>query len=213
MIRFLAAFLMVVDHVGYLFFPGETLWRGVGRLSMPLFAMGIAQGYQYSCARGTQWRYLKRLLLFALASQWPYTLMFGSGTSIGVTWALSLLLLLLLNRKGLKRETAAALCAAVFLAARLLDPDYGLYGVLMPLVLNPRHSCRQRLLGSLGLWGLYMLLTGFRGTLQLLSCGAIPLAALLEPLDKKLQLRMPRYFFYIFYPAHMLALVLLHRAL
>ena len=42
-IKFIAAFTMLVDHVGYMFFD-ELVWRIIGRIAMPLFAFAIAEG-------------------------------------------------------------------------------------------------------------------------------------------------------------------------
>lgn len=47
-IKFLAAFCMVIDHVGLMFFPYQLWFRAVGRLSMPLFAFAISEGCRYT---------------------------------------------------------------------------------------------------------------------------------------------------------------------
>ena len=49
-LKFLAAALMVVDHIGMLFFPTQKVWRIIGRLSMPLFAFALSKA---SCGFGT----------------------------------------------------------------------------------------------------------------------------------------------------------------
>ncbi|MFB2921097.1 TraX family protein [Aerosakkonema funiforme] len=43
-IKVLAALLMLVDHIGAIFFPKIFVLRIVGRLSFPLFAWLIGQG-------------------------------------------------------------------------------------------------------------------------------------------------------------------------
>ena len=63
---------MLIDHVGLLFFPGDPLWRLVGRISFPLFAFLIAEGYRHSRDREA---YAFRLGLLALISQMPFMLM------------------------------------------------------------------------------------------------------------------------------------------
>ena len=40
-LKFLGAFLMVIDHIGMLFFPSQQIWRIIGRLAMPLFAFAV----------------------------------------------------------------------------------------------------------------------------------------------------------------------------
>lgn len=57
LLKAIAILLMIVDHVGYFFFPEFTILRVIGRISMPLFLFLV--GYNRS------WR-LSRQLLFAL---------------------------------------------------------------------------------------------------------------------------------------------------
>ena len=53
MIKLIAAVCMLVDHIGYIFFPEQLIWRLIGRISMPLFAYSIARGYEYSRQKNT----------------------------------------------------------------------------------------------------------------------------------------------------------------
>ena len=93
MIKLIAAVCMVVDHIGYIFFPEQLFWRLIGRISMPLFAYSIARGYEYSRQKNSMPRYIKRMVVFTAVSQVPYYLMAGDGWNIGLTWLFSLLLL------------------------------------------------------------------------------------------------------------------------
>lgn len=206
MIKLIAAVLMVVDHTGYIFFPNVIYWRLIGRLSMPLFAYGIARGYEYSYRNGTEQKYLKNLILFAILSQVPYYLMAREGTNIGFTWVFSLLLLILLSRKDVSRPRAILECLAVFCAVHLMDVDYGIYGVLMPLALrSQRYKYHKMFLHTVILWALYVLMNGIGGLIQVFACLTVPILAVIEPIDKKIKL--PRRFFYAFYPAHILILL------
>ena len=47
-IKFLAAAIMVIDHVGLLFFPQTAIFRYIGRVSMPLFAFAVSEGCRYT---------------------------------------------------------------------------------------------------------------------------------------------------------------------
>jgi len=49
-LKFTALVLMVIDHVGYYFFPDDLTWRAIGRLSAPvwLFLVGYAQSRDLS---------------------------------------------------------------------------------------------------------------------------------------------------------------------
>jgi hypothetical protein len=196
---------MVIDHMGYIFFPDVIYWRLVGRLSMPFFAYGIARGYRYSHEKGTERKYLRNLVLFAVLSQMPYYLMAREGTNIGFTWTFSLLLLIILSRTDLNRPRAALKCLVLLCIAYLIDVDYGVYGVLMPFALCPQYKYHKMFLYTIILWALYILMNGVGGLIQVLACLCVPLLAVIEPIDGKI--RLPRRFFYVFYPTHILILL------
>jgi hypothetical protein len=47
-IKILAALFMLIDHLGFYFFPNAMFLRDLGRISMPLFAFMIAEGCKYT---------------------------------------------------------------------------------------------------------------------------------------------------------------------
>ncbi|MFB2968893.1 TraX family protein [Aerosakkonema sp. BLCC-F183] len=65
-IKVLAALLMLVDHIGAIFFPKIFVLRIVGRLSFPLFAWLIGQGEKHTKNFKL---YLVRLIILGLISQ------------------------------------------------------------------------------------------------------------------------------------------------
>ena len=60
-IKIIACILMAIDHIGYHLFPNIIILRIIGRLSMPLFAFFIAEGCHYTKNK------LKHLLLIAIS--------------------------------------------------------------------------------------------------------------------------------------------------
>ena len=204
MIKTVAAALMVVDHIGYIFFPDMLAWRVVGRMSMPLFAYAIAKGYEHSRQKGTLRIYFGRLLLFSAASQLPFHLMAGGGANIGVTWFFSLLLLTIAG-SGMSFPRITLGFLGVLAAAYVLDVDYGVYGVLMPLAMATRKGYARMFLYTVVLWGLYVVMNGAGGMVQVAACASVPALAVLNPQDGRI--RIPGRFFYVFYPAHILILV------
>jgi hypothetical protein len=70
LLKLLALATMLVDHIGYMYFPNEMLFRIIGRLAFPIFAYQIALGYSRT---SNLKKYVLRLSLFALITQVPYS--------------------------------------------------------------------------------------------------------------------------------------------
>jgi hypothetical protein len=69
-LKLLALVTMLIDHIGYMYFPNEVLFRIIGRLAFPIFAYQIALGYSRT---SNLKKYVLRLSLFALITQIPYS--------------------------------------------------------------------------------------------------------------------------------------------
>lgn len=146
MLKILACLTMLIDHIGYTFFPDKLWLRIIGRLAYPLFAWYIAIGFRRTHNRG---RYLARLLGWGLLSQIPFALLFHEaswrnpisfleGTNVLFTFVFAVLGLLLITACEKRRwefRAAAWLGAALFAAAaQWANTDYGAYGVVIVLL-------------------------------------------------------------------------------
>lgn len=221
MLKLIAALIMLIDHIGFIFFPTKLVFRIIGRLSMPIFAYCIARGFYYSKQHGTQKRYLLNMLAFALVSQLPYCLMIESeGLNIGFTWLLSLLLLFvstLAYRSPAVRF--AALVAALglvcgFVYFGLLPVDYGIYGVITPLffyllIAHKKEGGFAYTFALLISWAVYVLVEQRTpgSLIQVVSVCSVPFLTLSKEFDEKVKL--PKLVFYAFYPLHITVLLVL----
>jgi len=202
---------MLVDHIGVIFFPEQITWRLIGRLAFPLFAWAIANG---SLHTRSAYRYLGRLFFFGIIIQIPYTLYFNSWyLNIFFTLCLGLLVIVVFSRL----EDKSFGYFTVFLLACLgetLNVDYGLYGVLTIFFFYlyfddvPRLLLAQGVL-NLGRILLPLLATAF-GEYTLSEMDFIQPAAFLALgfifMYNGTKGRNYKYFFYIFYPAHLVIL-------
>lgn len=68
-LKLIALLTMLVDHIGYLFYPHMMIFRTIGRIAFPIFAYQIAEGYQHTSDRLA---YSKRLAIFGVISAVPY---------------------------------------------------------------------------------------------------------------------------------------------
>jgi len=146
MLKIIACLTMLVDHVGYTFFPHEIWMRVIGRIAFPLFCWYVARGFSRTRSRG---RYLARLAVWGAVSQIPFALLFHhasfdnpisllNGTNVLFTFCLALAGLWLIdacrNRHWVLQVLSWCAYALFGVAALLLHTDYDLYGVLMVLL-------------------------------------------------------------------------------
>ena len=211
-LKIIAILSMTLDHIGVHLFPGCQLLRILGRLALPIFAYMIAEGCRHT--RNPK-KYLLTVLAVAALCQVAYFLAMGSlYQCILVTFTLSILLILSLDRAGRERTFSAVLSAVLvwtlvfficlglpkILAHTDFAIDYGLWGVLLPVFIFLGRNKREQLL--LSLVGLVLLAIFFRnlGAIQWCSLLTLPLLALYNGQRGKGQMK---YFFYLYYPIHL----------
>ncbi|MCL2080988.1 MAG: conjugal transfer protein TraX [Oscillospiraceae bacterium] len=229
-LKWLAVITMLIDHVGVALIPGGTpayfVCRAVGRLAMPLFAFMIAEGYFYTKNYG---KYMSRLIIFAFISEIPFDLILRGrfpswdNQSIMVTFVVALAGLYFFDRFAAADKRFSALLAllASAFAAQLFNADYGAYGILIvfvfyfyrgrPRLLAAWYSAAVIIFAVLGAVSempytnnvILSLLTGF----ALFSL--IPILLYSKHRKKGYTAPVWQYFFYIFYPAHMMILYIL----
>ena len=140
-LKIVAAVIMVIDHMGYMFFPRVIWLRKIGRISMPIFAFFISEGFAHTKDRR---RYLCRMLLFAVISELPFDLAFYGKVywryqNVMFSFSLAILALLLLEKgRGFgtwwSRALGLAGGAGCAWAATRLGTDYGYYAVVLVMV-------------------------------------------------------------------------------
>ncbi len=222
-LKLIAVATMLIDHIGAILFPGQMLFRYIGRIAFPLFVFLLVEGFLYT--RSVR-KYEIRLLIFALISEVPFDLAFNgsvlefSSQNVFFTLLLGLILLDLCQtiRKRLV-DTAGmlvelALLFGFMIVASLLRTDYSAGGILLIY-------CFYKLRELLAVK--YILLAGiaflFFGSIELFCILAvIPMLmyngkrgfrqniAVTTDGKRSPLYQLIRYLFYIFYPAHLLIL-------
>jgi len=230
-LKLIAAGTMLVDHAGLLLFPDQDWMRVVGRIAYPLYAYCIAEGFRYTRHR---LRYFLQIFLLGAACQVVYTVAEGElYLGILLTFSLSILLMgaareLLaavrhqetalgcrMTRGGLsdKGRTLVAVCGFFLLTVltvvltAFVRVDYGFCGVLVPLAAYLPEKVPVRK-GAFALMLLVLSLDRwFLGdTTQIWCMAAVILLLLYNGQPGRYRMK---WFFYIFYPAHMAVLYLL----
>ena len=215
-LKVLAMVIMLIDHTAEVLINHnaaltDPIWaqiyvlmRGIGRIAFPIYAFLLVEGFLHT--RDVK-KYLARMLTFAVVSEIPFDLavfhtpFYWGYQNVFFTLFLGLLALagenVLHQSSGMfagaglwKQAFVLILCVGT---AQLINCDYGAFGVFFIILLYmTRYDKKtQMILGAISLiWELpgilafipIRLYNGTRG-----RCGN-------------------RYFFYAFYPAHLLAL-------
>ncbi len=219
MIKLIAALCMLIDHTGLILFPESLAPRIIGRLSMPLFAYALAKGYEHIRMKRAFPRYVTRLLIFAAVSQLPYRYMIGDSKTlnIGFTWTAAVCVLCAIDRKRYNEPDftppfVVAGLVLTFAVVAGLKTDYGIYGILLPATfwyaIKQKKDPFRAITLLAALWGVYTLAYG-GSILNIAGVLAVPIAELTVRTGADTKIKLPKGFYYAFYPAHITALLII----
>lgn len=235
-LKIIACLTMLIDHIGAsLLEPvllnaakntGITTWnyeqlisacpnlaipyiilRTIGRIAFPIFCFLLVEGFLHT---KNVWKYAFRLFLFALISEVPFDLAFQKKVfypdyqNVYFTLFFGLMVILMLHyiqiqfqAQWFPRIILNLLAISMGCAfAELLKTDYGLTGILVITVMYLFRNNRV----SQMLYGCLLLIC--TSTLEIISIITIPLV---NYYNGKRGLNL-KYFFYAFYPLHLLLL-------
>ena len=215
-LKLIAIITMTIDHIGIVFgTPFYNLLRAVGRLSFPIFAFLLTEGYVHTKSFS---KYFFRLLVLALISEVIYDYVFyGSFIYIGAnniffTLALGLLTLFLLDKsKGLINRyfkdkvdlfiilpiTYLLIIVVMGLMGEFLNFSYGMLGIL---VISFFYLFKKNFPLTVLSVSLSTLILG--DTMKYFSLLSL---ILIYFYNKKLGKKC-KVFFYLYYPLHILVL-------
>ena len=215
LLKLIAIAAMLADHIGSAFFPAVPVFRWIGRLAFPLFCYCMTVGLVYT---HNIRRYLGRLAVFAAVSQPFWILAFnqddilGNLTNWNIFFTLFFSLLAMWGAKE-RRWWVFAVCVVVLALGSF---DYNYNGVVLMLIF---YYCRRRpaLLAALytlywlpALWGgsledpLALVVGGHAVNWTIFALLALPLILWRAHTG----LKLPKWFFYGFYPVHLGAIAL-----
>lgn len=218
LLKLVAVVSMLVDHVGGAFFPEVGPFRWIGRVAFPIFCYCLTVGLLYT---HDVKRYLGRLAVFAVVSQPFYVLAFHPHDWMmdrnWTNWNIFFTLFLsLLAMYGLKERKWWLFFGALFVVS-WWNFDYSGIGIQLMLIffLCRNHPKIGALLYTLNylpaLWGGYLedplalKLGSFAVDWTVFALLAAPLIFL----PTRSGLKIPKWFFYAFYPAHLAVIAIL----
>lgn len=210
-LKLLAVLSMTLDHIGLLMFP-QALWlRAVGRLAFPIFAFMIAEGCSHTRNMG---KYLLTVGISAALCQAVSYIATGSlyqcilvtfSLSIGFVWLLTLArkakpLYWLLGFIGIGAVYFITDILPGLLTGTDFAVDYGFLGVMLPVAI---FLCRNKWQKLLIAAVLLVLQARTALPVQWYALLSLPLLALYNGTRGKWKMK---WFFYIYYPAHLAVL-------
>lgn len=215
LIKLIAIISMTVDHVGGAFFPEYPVFRWIGRIAFPLFCYCLTVGMLYTHDIK---KYLLRLGAFALISQPFWILAFNSDDIVGNIFNLNIfftLIVSLLATWGFKEKKWWLFIAGIILL-NVVNFDYAMTGLILMMIF---YLCRNKpWLGAIIYTLTYLpALNGYMEDPLALKIGGHAIgfeifALLALPfiyIHTKSNLKISKWFFYIYYPVHLFAIFLI----
>ena len=214
-IKIIAVVSMTIDHIGGAFFPQYPAFRWIGRIAFPLFCYCLTVGMMYT---GDIKKYLFRLGAFAVISQPFWILAFNSDDIIGNIFNLNIfftLIVSLFGAWGFKERKWWLLILALILL-NVINFDYAMTGLILILIF---YLCRNKPWLGAAVYTLTYLpaLNGNMADPLALKIGGHAIgfeifALLALPfiyIQTNSGLKIPKWFFYIYYPVHLFAIYLI----
>ena len=214
-IKIIAVVSMTIDHIGGAFFPQYPAFRWIGRIAFPLFCYCLTVGMMYT---GDIKKYLLRLGAFAVISQPFWILAFNSDDIIGNIFNLNIfftLIVSLLGAWGFKERKWWLFILALILL-NVINFDYAMTGLILILIF---YLCRNKPWLGAAVYTLTYLpaLNGNMADPLALKIGGHAIgfeifALMALPfiyIQTNSGLKISKWFFYIYYPAHLFAIYLI----
>ncbi len=226
-LKILACICMAIDHVGVVLFPRLKILRIIGRIAFPIFAFMIAEGCKYTKNR---LRYFLTIFSLGVIFQIFYYVAEKSlSMCIFITFSLSILIIYALDflkEKIIEKSSLEQIILATilfitsvigaFFICENVSVDYGFWGVMVAVfasVFNFREKedFNHTKLNEINFIPLNVIscaiglaLLSFSAVkIQWYCFLAIPLLILYSGKRGKLNLK---YFFYVFYPTHLVVI-------
>lgn len=230
-LKYIAIIAMVIDHAAYAFLPeyygvAGSLLHFVGRITGPTMFFFMSEGYHYTRNKN---RYTLRLVLFAIVSWLPFVWYMGGGLpGTANWWDMSVIYTLLLGHLALRALHEVKnvvlrwlLIVVCFVASGI--GDWGYWGVAIVLIFDIfRGNFRYQAI-------VYSIIVAARALPHLFEAFGAALAGqspmlYLAQTFVRLGMFLPlillrfyngekgrgsKWFFYIFYPAHLIVIALI----
>lgn len=227
-LKILAAMAMLIDHIGWRFFvfrsPEAQACHVIGRVALPIMCLFLTEGYLHTRSKK---RYALRLFLFALLSQLPYTMFRGipwNAIDFNVLFTLLFCFLSICFYESIPHKALRWVAVFGCMTAAWWC-DWGVTAVLYTLALWIFREDQGKRAAAFSMVSVFYFCSNFLVALEagagfvpsLLSCfymlgvflALIPILLYSGEKGRFLDGKAGKWFFYLFYPMHLLLLALL----
>ncbi len=214
-IKIIACVTMVLDHIKYAIPETEgILTNYFGRLAFPLYAFLLTEGYVHTKDLK---KYYYRMIIFAIISQIPFMLfrtLVGEWKMLNVMFTLLLgLIAITVYDKEKRKYISIPIIILLIWMGKILKVDYGWYGVTTVILLYLLKNNKLFIPFSyllLLIFYYYSRIKSFNFGVEIILCILFSWSSTFIMMiyngkeGKKL-----KYFYYIFYPLHMIIIYLI----
>lgn len=221
-IKYIAIAAMLLDHIAWAFLPFESplsqIFHILGRITAPTMCFFIAQGFIHTRSVG---KYLLRLLIFALVSQFPWCVLHGQKITdfpLNMIFTLVFCLLAVLAEERIK-EPPLRVIVVLLCSISTMKFDWCFFAVLWSAVFFRFRNEKRKMWLLFSLVSLSYLAYIFLSTLSggaaaskslfssFFTLGTFLCVPLISSYNESAKPnKKSKYVFYVFYPAHMLLL-------
>lgn len=198
-LKWIAIITMVIDHTGAVLFPENMIFRYIGRIAFPIFCFLLVEGFFHT--RDIR-KYMLRLGIFALISEIPYDLAFRGVVlefghqNVFFTLLIGVALMYALEKSGGWPVKIIEILLAMWFSVSLCT-DYSYKGILLITVYYLLRNRKREKIVIGALWNII-----WNNSIQAFGVlASVPIALYNGKKGPGM-----KYFFYIFYPAHLLIL-------
>jgi hypothetical protein len=226
-LKYLAAFTMVLNHIAYMqLFGLSAFWcevfTDIGYFTAPVMCYFLVEGYHYTKSKE---RYGLRLLSFAVVSQLPFRLAFHNGL-LNMIFTLYFCFMILTAMEKIQNTALRdVVCLALTMAT--LVCDWALVAPILTILLSKSRGDQKKTAFSFGIIYVVFVLLNLIDNIS--TAGGLSVIVLLRSFASGIGILMAalavlvfyngrrmscgctfsKWFFYLFYPAHLLILYLL----
>lgn len=225
-IKYFAMFTMLLNHIAHIFLPSGSLMKelllAMGYFTAPTMCYFMVEGYEYTRSK---MKYGLRLLVFAMVSQGPFMLAFEFG-NLNMIYTLFCCFMILVVREKVENWPLKTILCILLTFATVIG-DWPLFAPIFTMLFHNNKGNRRGLFQSYGITCVIFVYISIQSNFMqpaysreeailygLLAAAGIILSAVVilffyNGERAKRGRNFSKWFFYIFYPGHLIVLYLI----